>query len=207
MNDISFSGALLTRIRDAKRELMSIDGRRIAVVIKNLTFLHDAVVASEQLLFEAAQLVDSLPHEPFQSRLSEYYRSHLEEERGHLTWLRSDLESVGVHPGAPNQHAMEMVGTQYYLLKHVHPAALLGYMAVVEGDPVSLAVVDSLEGLHGTTLFRFLRFHAAKDLEHRIELFEVMDAAPESAKQVIAQSAEIVLEKISQATAQWTREQ
>jgi hypothetical protein len=102
---------------------------------------------------------------------------------------------------------MEMVGTQYYLLKHVHPAALLGYLAVVEGDPVPLAVVDSLEGLHGTTLFRFVRFHATKDLEHRIELFEVMDAAPESAKQVIAESAESVLAKLSQATVQWTHQQ
>jgi hypothetical protein len=207
MNDISFSSALLSRVRDAKRELMSIDGRRIEVVTKNLAFLHDAVVASEQLLLEAAQSVDLLPDEPFRSRLSEYYRSHLEEERGHVTWLRCDLESVGVRPGVPNQYAMEMVGTQYYLLKHVHPAALLGYLAVVEGDPVPLAVVDSLEGLHGTTLFRFVRFHATKDLEHRIELFEVMDAAPESAKQIVAESAESVLAKLSEATVQWTHQQ
>jgi hypothetical protein len=98
---------------------------------------------------------------------------------------------------------MAMVGTQYYLIKHSHPAALLGYMAVVEGDPVPLEVVDLLERTHGQDLFRFVRFHALKDLEHRTELFEVIDHAPQPLRGLISQSAENTLYYFIHAAAAW----
>ena len=85
----------------------------------------------------------------------------------------------------------------------VHPAALLGYMAVVEGDPVPLEVVDLLERAHGKDLLRFVRFHALKDLEQRIELFEVIDDAPKPLRNYIEQSAENALDYFIQAAATW----
>jgi hypothetical protein len=127
----------------------------------------------------------------------------LEEERDHVIWLRDDLRSVGVNVGAPNRVAMAMVGTQYYLLKHVHPAALLGYMAVVEGDPVPEEVVDLLERAYGKYLMRFMRFHAVKDLEHRKELFEIIDLAPEQLHSLISDSTENVLDYFVQVSATW----
>ena len=196
-----FVDTLIGRIRDVKRTLTTIDGSRLDVLVANLTFLHDAVVASEQLLIEAADWTDLQPRSPFHDRLAEYYRSHLEEERDHVKWLRDDLKSVGVSLGVPNRLAMSMVGTQYYLLKHVHPATLLGYMAVVEGDPVPVDVVDLLESLHGKDLLRFVRFHAIKDIEHRKELFEVIDRAPEPLRGLITHSTENVLDHFVQAAA------
>ena len=93
---------------------------------------------------------------------------------------------------------MSMVGTQYYLLKHVHPAALLGYMAVVECDPVPEEVVDLLERAHGKDLMRFMRFHALKDLEHRKELFEIIDLTPGQLRRLISDSTENVLDHFIQ---------
>lgn len=198
-----FSDMLIERIRELKRTSIVIDGSRLDVVIANLRFLHDAVVASEQLLIDAADSTDLLPRNPFHTRLSEYYRSHVEEERGEVALLVDDLKSAGVRLGAPDPLAMAMVGTQYYLLKHVHPATLLGYMAVQEADPTPLAVVNILEQAHGKDLLRFLRLHAVKDLEHRKELIEVIDRAPEPLHALVADSAENVLGYFSQAVPTW----
>ena len=90
------SDKLINHIRDVKRTSITIDAGRLAVVIDNLRFLHDSIVASEQLLTEAAEGIGSLPRVSFHERLAEYYRSHLDEEHDHVKWLREDLESVGV---------------------------------------------------------------------------------------------------------------
>jgi hypothetical protein len=199
----TFSDGLMRRIRDVKRLSVTIDPTTIDVVIANLTFLHDAVVASERLLIDAAAQAEALPRSAFHDNLAWYYRSHLEEERGHVTWLRDDLKSAGVAPGVPDRLAMAMVGTQYYLLKHVHPAALLGYLAVTEGDPTPIEAVEAQELLHGEKLMRFVRFHAVKDLDHRKEVFELINLAPAQLHSVISHSAENVLEYLVQAASSW----
>jgi hypothetical protein len=198
-----FADTLMRRIRDVKRTSVTINPDRIEVVIANLTVLHDAVVASEQLLIDAAIETESLPRSAFHDNLAWYYRSHLEEERGHLTWLREDLKSVGVVPDGHDRLAMAMVGTQYYLLKHAHPASLLGYLAVTEGDPTPIEAVEMQERLHGEKLLRFVRFHAIKDLEHRKELFELINLAPAQLHDNITFSAENVLEYLIQAALNW----
>jgi hypothetical protein len=196
-----FSDILLEHIRDVKRSA-TIDTRRRAVVIANLVFLHDVIVASEPLLIEAVESIDLLPRSSFHQRLAEYYRSHLEEERDHVKWVREDLESVGVNVPAelPNRSATAMAGSQYYLLKHAHPAALLGYMAVLEGDPTPVEVVEALEHAYGKQLLRCVRIHAVKDLEHRKELFAVIDDTPKSLRGLIAYSTDNTLNYIIQAT-------
>jgi hypothetical protein len=199
----TFSDVLIRHIRDVKRASIAIDAGRLAVVIANLTFLHDSVVATEQLLKEAAESTDLLPRSPFHDRLSKYYRSHLDEERDHVKWLRDDLNSAGVSVGEADRLAMAMVGTQYYLLKHAHPVALLGYMAVVEGDPVPVDVVELLERAHGKDLLRFVRIHALTDLEHRKELFEIINQSPEPLYDLIARSADNTLDYYVQAAATW----
>lgn len=199
----SFSAPLLAHIHEARRQAGTIDATQRRVVIANLTFLYSAVVASEQLLKEAAAAAELPPRDHFSGRLAAYYRAHLEEERGHAAWLHDDLAAAGAEPGLPDRGAMAMVGTQYYLLKHRHPAALLGYMAVVEGDPTPEAAVELLEALHGEKLLRFVRFHAHKDLEHRRELCEVIDGAPRQMRALIAYSAQITLDYFAQAAAGW----
>jgi hypothetical protein len=199
------SDVLLENIRSVKRTSFTIDTSRITVVIANLIFLHDVIAASEQLLIEAAEGLELLPRNSFHSRLAKYYRSHLDEERDHVKWLREDLKSAGVNVPAewPHKLAMAMAGSQYYLLKHAHPAALLGHMAVLEGDPTPIEVIESLEQAHGKQLLRCVRFHAEKDLEHRKELFEVIDDAPESLCGLIGYSTGNTLDYMMQAARTW----
>jgi hypothetical protein len=199
------SDVLLKHIRNVKRALFIIDASRLDAVIANLIFLHDAVVASEQLLIEAAKSADLLLQSSYHTRLAKYYRSHLDEERDHVKWLREDLKSVDVNVPAvlPNKWAMTIAGSQYYLLKHAHPAALLGYMAVLEGDPTPVKVIESLERAYGKQLLRFARIHAVKDLEHRKELFEVIDDTPDSLRSLIAYSTDNTLNGMIQAARAW----
>jgi len=172
-----------TVIEEVKR--ISAKGKRLnlsdkSVLITNLVFMQQVIKASERLLVEAAQEATG--------RLKEYYVSHLEEEREHEKWLSDDLKSEGIDVDKfPIMRlASEMAGSQYYLIKHDDPACLLGYMAVLEGFPFPLDQLESLERLHGKSLCKTLRFHAENDLEHRKELFRVID---EVASQAILNSA------------------
>lgn len=201
-----FSDSLLEHIRNVKRGSFRVDGDRLSAVIANLVFLHDVIVASERLLIEAAR--SRLPRGSFDARLAQYYRSHLDEERDHVKWIREDLKSVGVTVPTelPNQLAMAMAGSQYYLLKHFHSAALLGYMAVLEGDPTPVEAIESLEEAYGKQLLRFARFHAVKDLEHRKELFAVIDETPKSLHRLIAYSTDNTLDYMILAARTWGME-
>lgn len=172
------------------------------IVSKNLLFLYHACVASEELLYEAENaswgLVDA-----FGRRLSAYYEAHFEEERGEIAILEADLEQGGIEPGEPDPFSMAIVGTQYYLIKHVHPVALLGYMAVQEADPTPIEVVEFLEKDHGKPLFRFLRVHALKDIEHAKGILALLDEVPEGLQKIVRLSADNVLMHYSAALLSW----
>jgi hypothetical protein len=94
---------------------------------------------------------------------------------------------------APHPLALGLIGTQYYLIKHVHPVCLLGYMAIQEADPTSIEVVEKLEAAYGQELFRFIRLHATRDLEHGKDLQAVLDRVPESLRHLVIESTENAL--------------
>jgi len=188
-----FSDELIDDIREYKKTFR-INIMNWGAVIENLKFLHDCCAASEELLEDAASRGPT--------SLVEYYRSHLEEERGELACLTQDLRSVGVVSWMPNPIAMALIGTQYYLLKHVKTVSLLGYMAVQEADTIPIGVVKQLEQAHGKDLFRFVRMHAIKDLEHRKELIEVIDSVPEPDQRFIVASAHSTLQYLAKAMAE-----
>ena len=184
---MKFSDKLLVVIREHKKHFR-IDVTNRAGVIENLKFLHDCCAASEELLLEAALL----------SGIGDnYFGRHLNEESGELSILENDLKAAGVERWTASPIAMAMIGTQYYLIKHVSPVALLGYMAVQEADPTPIGVVEDLETAHGKDLFKFLRMHALKDLEHRKELIEVIDQQKDSDLDLIAFSARNTLEYLA----------
>ena len=137
-----------------------------------MIFVQQLITASESLLVEAIKVSNGL--------LKEYYIAHLEEERGHETWLSEDLLTIGIDVKILplNRRAVELAGSQYYLIKHVHPACLLGYMAVLEGRPILLANVELLEKIHGKSLLRTLRYHAEHDRQHSDDVFRMIDANP-----------------------------
>ena len=138
-----------------------------AVLVQNLVFLHGIMTASENLMYLAAQ--------DAKGWLRAYLLKHLEEERDHAKWMADDLKDEGVDISLPSIPAMELAGSMYYLIEHVNPVCLLGYMAVLEGFPANLEFVAELEKVHGKKLLRCLRYHAENDLEHRKELFNIID--------------------------------
>jgi hypothetical protein len=164
-----FSAGLMTHILQILRTTSTPDLTNVDVVVRNMVFIHQVIMSTEDLLREAAELSEGA--------LKDYYERHLREELGHARWLADDLHSFGVpiYDLPRHQIAVELAGSQFYLIKYMSPACLLGYMAVLEGFPVPMEVVDKLEEIHGKSLFRTLRYHAEKDLEHRVELLEMID--------------------------------
>lgn len=117
--------------------------------------------------------------------LARYLEEHVTEEMDHDEWLLDDLEVVGsdratvlARPPAPAVAAL--VGAQYYWMFHYHPVALLGYIAVLEGYPPSLQLIEDLRSRAGydARAFRTLRKHAELDPGHREELDELLDSLP-----------------------------
>lgn len=149
-----------------------IDAADLGKLVSNLVFVQQLITASESLLLEAAKKAAG--------PLKNYFAGHWKEEQGHEAWLARDLADVGFNMEAAPliRRAVELAGAQYYLIRHVAPECLLGYMAVLEGFPMPLATVDLLEKIHGKPLLRTLRYHAEHDLEHRKEVFRMIDANP-----------------------------
>lgn len=167
-----FSQKVIGAIERVRKEASLIDCAKLDYIISNLVFVYQIVVASESLLEEAVRVSEG--------ELRDYFVSHLEEERSHEEWLAADLRTCGIDVKQMPllQKAVEIAGSQYYLIKHVDPACLLGYMAVLEGFPVSSDSLEKLEQMHGKELFRTLRYHSEHDLDHRKELFDMIDKFP-----------------------------
>lgn len=169
------SEQVLQVVRDIRSQYPAVDLTKPTVFIANLVFLHNVIAASEHLLEVAITRA--------KWGLLDYYRTHLEEERQHETWLAEDLESVGVDIAAlpVSPEAVAMAGSQYYLIYHVDPVALLGYMMVLECFPLTGEQMALLESAHGERLCRTLRYHATHDVDHGADVLDMIDRL--SAKQ------------------------
>jgi hypothetical protein len=150
-----------------------VDLSKPEIFARNMAFMHDLMIASEPLVQEAIDHADG--------ELRDYLVRHIEEERGHAAWLAEDLAELGLTEWERSCAAVACAGSQYYWIKHVHPAAVLGYMAILEGYPMPIETVEELELIHGTKACRTLRYHAENDVEHRIDLFEMIGKLPEHA--------------------------
>ena len=148
----------------------------------NLLFIYGLIIASEPLLETAIQKT------PY-GELRSYYERHLEEEKGHATWLLFDLQSIDVDPPLVDWGAAQIAGMQYYLINHVSTQALLGYIAALECRPASMELVDELESIHGKQACRTLRYHAEHDLEHGKALLAFIDQLPNANLELIAKNA------------------
>lgn len=160
------------------------DGLRLRYV-RYLAAMHPLLVASVPLLERAAERCAELAA-PWAPRLAAYYRRHAEEERGHDAWLLEDLAVVGGRlPDVPPRVVVELAGAQYHRIAHHHPVALLGYMAVLEGNAPAPWLPDRLARSTGLppAAFRTLREHAALDEGHLDELYREFDALPLTERQ------------------------
>lgn len=192
-------------IAQRKSNFFYVNSDSIRCIMRNLRFLYSSVVASENLLSCAAEQLKKHTSGIYRDKILSYYLEHLEEERDHAKWLADDLAAHGVIIEHHDLDAMRMIGAQYYMIFHCSPYCLLGYMAVVEGVPTPLSEIEKLESIYGKKLFRFSRFHAIKDMEHKHDIFERINSAPPLISEQIGRSASITLDCIECAAKSWIK--
>lgn len=145
--------------------------------LRYLTAMHPLVRASVPLLERAVERCAERGG-PAAERLSAYCVRHAAEERDHDAWLLEDLAAAGAAPAVvPHPLVVELVGAQYYRVEHEHPVALLGYIAVLEGNAPGPRLADRLTEATGlpARAFRTVREHAELDGGHLDDLYRVLD--------------------------------
>jgi hypothetical protein len=136
-----------------------------------------AVLRASVPLMELAALRCDEPG-PVCARLGEYFPLHIKEEAGHDEWLLGDMATMGVNRQGdpPSVQVARLAGPQYYWISHGHPVALLGYIAVLEGNapaPELPGLLVERTGLPDRA-FRTLRHHATADPGHSEEVLTLL---------------------------------
>jgi pyrroloquinoline quinone (PQQ) biosynthesis protein C len=168
---------------------------RIADLYPEYLFAVHAVIRASVPLMETARerAEDQARDDPVSAGLARYLAEHIPEERDHDEWLLEDLEAIGVDRSAilgrpPSATIAAVVGAQYYWIFHYHPVALLGYIAVLEGYPPTVELLDEMVARTGyrPEAFRTLIQHAELDPGHRAELDSILDGLPLTQEQSAA---------------------
>lgn len=160
---------------------------RLKEIIPEYFFVTHTVMRTSVPLMEAAlgQARRMQESDPVAAGVAEYLAKHIPEERNHDEWLLDDLEVLGVSRSevldrVPPATVAALAGSQYYWIFHCHPAALLGYIAVLEGYPPSADHLEKVLGRTGLPRDGFRTFfkHSHLDLHHRQDLYDTLDALP-----------------------------
>ena len=145
---------------------------------------------TEATLARARELGDD---DPLAAPLASYLEEHVDEELGHDETLLGDLELLGVDRATvlarmPPPPVAGLVGSQYYWIHHYHPVAFLGYVALMEGYPPTLELIDELveRSGHPRAAFRTYVEHAELDPGHRDHLDRTIDSLPLDASHEVA---------------------
>ncbi len=136
-----------------------------------------------QAAFERASELSAT--DPLAAITAAYLEQHILEESHHDEWLLNDLTEAGMDRAAllqrvPGANVARLVGAQYCWIRHAHPAALFGYLAVIEGNPPLPQHLNEIQQLTGypPEVFRCLHLHAADDIEHLNELRSTIARLP-----------------------------
>ena len=150
-----------------------------------LEAMHGVIRASVPLMVAAIRRCSELPADSVAGALAPYLVGHVAEETGHDDWLLDDVLVAGRDPeavrsGLPGPVIARLVGPQYYWIAHHHPVALLGYIAVLEGNAPPPGLARHLAERTGLpdAAFRTLHAHAVLDTGHRDELDALLDRLP-----------------------------
>lgn len=164
---------------------------RFAVLYPELLFaMYGVTMASAPAMRMAARLCEEAGKgDTLQQWLRDYYLEHAAEEEGHGEWILDDLASLGVVRERvlgrlPYASAAALVGSQYYWMKHVHPVAYLGFIAVVEApaDLEFLHEVSRRTGIPLSSMSCHVR-HAELDPDHVAEFDAMLDSLQLTAEQ------------------------
>jgi Iron-containing redox enzyme len=155
-----------------------------------LCLLHGAIRATVPLMELALERSRALaPTDPVAEGTAAYLSKHIREEQDHDEWVRQDLAAIGRDPDEPlrtmpGTSVANLVGAQYYWIRHHHPVCLLGHIAVLEGYPPAPTFAALLQQRTGYPAegFRTLHRHSALDVRHRDELMRTLDLLPLTAE-------------------------
>jgi hypothetical protein len=160
---------------------------RFADIYPNYLFHNHAVVRASVPLMRAAlnSALTTWKGDAVASRLADYLSQHIPEEMHHDDWLLEDLQVLGADPAEvvkrmPPPSVATLVGSQYYWIFHYHPVAVLGYIAVLEGNPPETEHIERVANRTGVPLeaFSTLSRHARLDPYHRDDLDRTLDQLP-----------------------------
>jgi len=155
-----------------------------------LRVMHGMIRATVPLMLAATDACLRRRDDPAAAGFATYLGRHIREEFGHDQWVVEDYAAAGGDPADLTDQLVGgavagLVGAQYYWIRHVHPVALLGHIAVLEGyppRPETAAELATLCGLPGAA-FRALERHATLDVKHRAEVYRLLDTLPMTAAQ------------------------
>jgi hypothetical protein len=148
---------------------------------------HSIIRASVPLMQATLDVCSAAPHssDAVLMKFGKYLARHIGEERGHDNWILDDAEVMGIDrrlllERVPKENAVRMVGSQYYWIHHYHPTAMLGYIAVMEGNPPRTDFIEEVAQRNGLPLEAFSSFllHAKVDPKHRADLDFLLDTLP-----------------------------
>jgi hypothetical protein len=160
--------------------------RATALYPELLCLLHHTIRASVPLMELAARRAEELAAvDPAAAELVPYLRQHAIEEHDHDNWVLTDYRALGLDPSEilrrpPSETVAALVGAVYYWTLHYHPTAILGYMAVLEGTPPTVELIDRLIASTGypRVAFHTLLHHAEIDPHHGQDLWDLLDLLP-----------------------------
>lgn len=192
MNNVSHSRRLRDKIRLARGDMDAAAKAlwthpRLREVYPEFLFRNHSVIRSSVPLMQAAATAceKRLDSDPVAEGMLAYFRKHIPEETGHDDWVLDDLETLGfrreeVLKRIPPPSAAALAGAQYYWIRHVHPVALLGFIAVLEGTPPDVEFFENLADRIGLPrrAFSNLLLHGRLDPQHRDDLDHALDALP-----------------------------
>lgn len=174
-----------------------------------LVTVHAIIRASVPLMETArTQAAKAAATDAVSAALERYFDEHIPEERDHDEWLLEDLEAIGIDRSAvlarpPSRTVAAVVGAQYYWILHYHPAALLGYIAVLEGYPPTPELIEEIRARTGypSKAFRTLAKHGELDPGHKEELDATIDSLPltEDQSKVIGVNAMYTVQMLTRA--------
>jgi hypothetical protein len=183
------AGLLMPALDAASRQMWAHPCRDL-VYLEWLRTLHGMIRATVPLMLAAAEQCLARPGDPVADLLGRYLAKHIREEYGHDQWIAEDYALAGGDPddlrtAVPGPAVAALVGSQYYWLRHVDPVALVGHIAVLEGNPPGPGLADDLAARTGLRpeAFRTIARHAQLDVQHRDDVYRLVDRLPLDAAQ------------------------